>query len=115
MKNTECGIDYLVESLRKGAELNDELIQKSKQIDESNSDNKLEVEIKDYDKNVHTMMLAIQSVGIRVDYITVDLLSKCMNKYAEKGSEMSLKDSAEIQLNHKKYWDEYFSNLKNKK
>ncbi len=46
MEDKISGIDYLVEKLRNGAELNDELIQKSKQIGD-NHDNYSVVKVKD--------------------------------------------------------------------
>lgn len=111
MEDKISGIDYLVEKLRNGAELNDELIQKSKQIGD-NHDNYSVVKIKDYEPKIHMFLLAMQSVGIKVDYITADLVSRCLEVLDKKGGEMSLHDSVKIQISHKEYWREYFMKLK---
>jgi hypothetical protein len=73
---------------------------------------KPKVEIKDYEKEVHYLLLALQGVGISLDYVTADLINLTLKRLNDKGSEMSLMDNAEIVAEHKKKWETYFKNNK---
>ena len=111
MENKLLGTEWLVEQLRNGKELNDDLINEAKQIEESNLIVPKNVLIKDYEKDVNYLMLALGGVGISVDYITTDLIIECIKMVKSKGGHSSLLDMVEIKHQHKKKWSEYFDNL----
>jgi hypothetical protein len=112
MENKLLGTEWLVEQLRNGKELNDELINESKQIEQSNLLVPLKVEIKDYENSVHHLLLAFQSVGISTDYTTADLINECFKLIESKGGDANIEDMVHIKHNHQIKWNEYFKNKK---
>ena len=72
------------------------------------------VQIKDYEKDVQLLMLVLQSVGIRVDYATTDLIKNCVDNLSKKGDKLTLKDMATIKSEHTIKWDNYFEKLQSK-
>lgn len=111
MKNTNLGTEWLVEQLRNGKELNNDLINEAKEIEQSNLIIPKKVLIKDYEKDVSYLLFAFQSVGISTDYITADLICECVKMVKSKGGHSSLMDMVEIKHKHNKKWKEYFDNL----
>jgi hypothetical protein len=107
------GTEWLVEQLRNGKELNDELISQAKGIEESKFIER-KVLIKDYEKDVNYLMLALKGVGIEVDYPTTDLVYECTQMIKKKGDKSSLMDMCEIKHQHSKKWDKYFAELNKK-
>ena len=112
MENKVLGTEWLVEQLRNGKELNDDLINEAKKIEESSFIQPKKVRIKDYSTDVNYLMLALQGVGISTDYITTDLVYKCVNMVRLKGGKSNLMDVCELKSKHKAKWDDYFKNLK---
>ena len=106
------GTEWLVEQLRNGNELNDELINEAKQIEQNNLLVPLEVEIKDYEKDIHYLLMSFQSVGISINYATADLVNECVKLVQSKGADANIEDMVHIKNNHFKKWKEYFKNKK---
>tara|TARA_R110000868_G_scaffold36248_4_gene128780 strand:- start:2667 stop:2909 length:243 start_codon:yes stop_codon:yes gene_type:complete len=67
------------------------------------------VEIKDYEDKQHFLLLALNLVGIHVDYVTVDLINSTLEKLAEKKGNMDMMDAATIKSVHSTKWDIYFN------
>jgi hypothetical protein len=111
MENKLLGTEWLVEQLRNGKELNDDLINEANQIEQSNLIVPKKVLIKDYEKDVNYLMLAMRGVNISVDYVTADLIIECIKMVKSKGGDSSLLDMVEIKHKHNKKWKEYFDNL----
>jgi hypothetical protein len=111
----KLGTEWLVEQLRNGKELNDELILQSKEIEQSNLQKPLEVRIKDYEKNIHHLLLAFQSVGISTNYTTADLINECFKLVELKGGDTNIEDMLKVKEVHFKKWKEYFENLEKTK
>ena len=99
--------------LNKMHELNNTSINQIVQdILDSKKEEKPKVRIKDYEKETHYLLLALQSVGISLDYLTADLIYMTMERLNEKGGNMSINDTSELQINHQKKWKTYFESLK---
>lgn len=73
-----------------------------------------EVKIADYEEKQQLMKLALNLVGIPIDYITVDLVVSTLNVLEQKGEKMDLKDAVKIKSTHEKKWDTYFKNQQKK-
>jgi|LakMenEpi03Aug12_release.lakeMendotaPanAssembly.Ray.scaffolds.fasta_scaffold400379_2 hypothetical protein len=69
------------------------------------------VKIEDYEIEVHQLLVALNLVGISLDYLTADLIHKTIKRLNEKGKDMSLEDSAELQIEHRTKWKLYFEKL----
>lgn len=115
MENKTLGTEWLVEQLRNGKELNDELINEAKKIEENNLSEPLKVEIKDYEKNIHHLLLAFQSVGISIEYPTADLVNECFKLVESKRGDTNIEDMLKVKEGHLKKWKEYFKNLEKTK
>lgn len=106
--------EWLVEQLRNGKELNEELINQAKEF-ELNKINKKNIEIKDYDPEVHLLLVAIQSVGIKCDYLTCDLLNSTLEVLKKLKGEMTIKDICKIKAEHEKKWNLFFETKQDNK
>lgn len=115
MENKKLGTEWLVEQLRNGKELNDELILQAKEIEQFNLQKPLQVRIKDYEKNIHHLLLAFQSVGISIEYPTADLVNECFKLVESKGGDTNIEDMLKVKEGHLKKWKEYFKNLEKTK
>jgi len=73
-----------------------------------------EVLIKDRDKEVEQLRLALVLSGVNASYTTVDLIHRVQMVLKRKKDQFSIKDAAEIEVVHGKYWDDYFSKQQNK-
>lgn len=73
------------------------------------------VEIKDYEDKQHYLLLALNLVGINIDYVTVDLINSALEKLAEKKGNMDMLDAATIKALHEAKWDIYFNPPHSKK
>ena len=77
MENSST-VDWLVDQLRNGKELNEELISEAKLIEETKlayvveNSQKTIVEIKDWEQDVHLLYIALRSVGVGVGSIIVE-------------------------------------------
>lgn len=71
------------------------------------------VEIKDYEEKQHLLLMALNLVGIHIDYITVDLINSTLETLAEKKDNMDIRDAATIKALHEAKWNEYLDS-KNK-
>jgi len=69
---------------------------------------KRKVDIKDYERNRHLFLVLLNSLGIMVDYTTVDLIYMAQTKYIQLGSAMTINDTIELKDAHTKKWDDYF-------
>jgi hypothetical protein len=103
-------------------EINDWLIFQSQKLNQDKKsiiegcikqakDSSKEVRIKDYERNVHYLMSALNGVGIKIDYLTTDLVYMTNDMLQEKGGEMSLMDFCEIKHKHQDKWTEYFKKI----
>jgi hypothetical protein len=70
-----------------------------------------QVKIKDYEKEQHILKVALNSVGLMIDYETVDLIHRTLTVLESKKGEMSILDSSKIVAQHKEDWEEYFKKL----
>lgn len=70
------------------------------------------VRIKDFDRKTHLTMNALRLCGLDINYTTTDLIVRTLKVLAEKDDQFTVKDGANIQVSHEKYWDEYFKKLK---
>ena len=73
-----------------------------------------EVKIADYEEKQQLMKLALNLVGIPIDYITVDLVVSTLNVLEQKGEKMDLKDAVKIKSLHEQKWDNYFKKQQKK-
>jgi len=110
----KLGTEWLVEQLRNGKELNDELIQEAKEIENKNkAERKVnKVAIKDYENDVHLLLNALLLTGIQIDYPTADLVHICLKRFNKLKGKMSISDGVQIKIEHEKKWKEYFESKK---
>lgn len=73
-----------------------------------------QVKIADYEKEQHILKVALNGVGLMIDYQTVDLIHKTLKVLKIKKGQMRITDSISIKTQHKQYWEEYFKNLEQK-
>ena len=73
------------------------------------------VEIKDYEDKQHYLLVALNMVGIHMDYVTADLIHLALTKFTEKGGNMDMLDAASIKEIHAAKWDNYFNPLEKTK
>jgi len=99
--------EWLVEQLRNGKELNDDLINEAKELELSKY-SQIKIEIKDYEPEVHLLILAMQSVGIKIDYITCDLIHSTLKVFNKLNGKMTIMDSCKIKTEHENKWNLYF-------
>jgi predicted nucleotidyltransferase len=69
---------------------------------------KQEVKISDYEEEQHLMMLALNLVGLSVNYTTVDLIHSTLAKLKEAKDSMDLHDAVYIKSQHERKWENYF-------
>ena len=70
------------------------------------------VKIKDRETEVEMFRMALNMVGINVDYIVTDLIDDVVRKMIEKKEKFSMRDAANIQVNHEQKWEKYFKEQK---
>lgn len=114
MENSST-VDWLVDQLRNGKELNEELISEAKLIEETKlayvveNSQKAIVEIKDWEQDVHLLYIALRSVGIGVGYMTTDLINSTLKVFNKSKGKMTLMDACKIKAQHQQKWDSYFA------
>jgi len=114
MENSST-VDWLVDQLRNGKELNEELISEAKLIEEKKlayvveNSQKTIIEIKDWEQDVHLLYIALRSVGIGVGYMTTDLINSTLKVFNKSKGKMTLMDACKIKAEHQQKWDSYFS------
>lgn len=69
------------------------------------------VEIKDYEKEQHQLLIALNMVGIKTDYITTDLIYRVLQVLKKKKGKTDIHDTCTIQHEHAIYWETYFRYL----
>jgi hypothetical protein len=69
---------------------------------------KSEVSISDYEEKQHMLKLALNLVGIPIDYITIDLVVSTLDVIEKKGFKMDLQDAVKIKSFHEEKWENYF-------
>jgi len=72
----------------------------------------MDVPIRKRQDNITFLQMALNLVGIGVDYRTADLINETLIVLNKKKEKMNLLDSAKIQLEWEKKWDEFFKKLK---
>lgn len=72
-----------------------------------------DVKIKDRDNSIEYMRMALNMVGIGVDYKTTVLVKMALDCLKKKKGKMSLKDACEIESAWQSLNDEYREKLKN--
>ena len=73
----------------------------------------MDINIKDRDINVNAFRIAINMVGINIDYKTADLITRVINGVNERGDEFDIKDAAKIEQEWQNDMDKYFKKNKN--
>jgi hypothetical protein len=73
------------------------------------------VKISDYEDKQHLMMVALNMVGLHVDYITVDLIHSTLLKLTENGPAMNVTDAVVVKDTHSRKWIAYFKEQENEK
>ena len=66
------------------------------------------VKISDYEHEKHESLIAINMVGIHIDYITLDLIWDIMKIHHEKGGEVNIEDCVKLKVQHEEKWQRYF-------
>lgn len=108
-------VDWLVDQLRNGKELNEELISEAKLIEETKllyvaeNSRKRVIEIKDWEQDVHWLYLALRSVGFDIDYMATDLVNSTLKVFDKTKGEMTVMDNCKIKAEHQKKWDDYLA------
>jgi hypothetical protein len=69
---------------------------------------KREVKISDYEEKQQMLKLALNLVGIAIDYITIDLVVSTLDVIEKKGLKMDLQDAVKIKSFHEEKWENYF-------
>ena len=71
------------------------------------------VRIKDRSVKIETVRMALNMVGIGVDYIQTDLILKTTEAIRKDSKNFNVQDALDIQTNHSKEWEKYIKNIKN--
>jgi hypothetical protein len=66
------------------------------------------VKISDYEQDRHEALIALNMVGIQVDYITLDLMWDIMTIHRKKGGKVNISDCVKAKTQHDEKWDNYF-------
>ena len=66
------------------------------------------VEYKDRTDENNAVHLALRAVGLEISYEMSDLVKMTMEAVNKNGLDLTIKDTAKIQLKHEKKWSEYF-------
>ena len=72
------------------------------------------VKISDYEHEKHESLIALNMVGIQIDYITHDLIWDIMKIHHEKGGQANIEDCVKIKLQHEEKWERYFEQQEKK-
>jgi len=72
----------------------------------------MKVKIKDRDKEVEMLRMALNMAGINVDHVVTDLINDVFRKLVVKGGQFSMRDATDIQVNHEEKWERYFKKQK---
>ena len=67
------------------------------------------VKIKDYQEDIHLMLIALNMSGLSVDYITTDLINDVLTVLKKKKGKMDILDSVTIKSKHEEKCSNYFS------
>jgi hypothetical protein len=68
------------------------------------------VKISDYEQDRHEALIALNMVGIQVDYITLDMIWDIMEIHRKKGGKVNISDCVKAKTQHEQKWDNYFKN-----
>ena len=69
------------------------------------------VKISHYQQDRHEALIALNMVGIQVDYITLDLMWDIIEIHHEKRGDVNITDCVKVKTQHEEKWDNYFKNL----
>ncbi|TXG83062.1 MAG: hypothetical protein E6R13_04300 [Spirochaetes bacterium] len=67
-----------------------------------------EVKIKDYEQDVHLLKIALNMVGLSVNYETTDLINETLIVLKKKKGKMDISDTVSIRMKHEEKWTNYF-------
>jgi hypothetical protein len=56
-------------------------------------------------KDTQYIHAGMRMVGIDVNYQTADLIMKVVAKVKEKGGDMNIEDTVEIEMEHERHWN----------
>jgi hypothetical protein len=73
------------------------------------------VKISDYEQQKHESLIAINMVGIHIDYVTLDLIWEIMEIHHNKGGQVNIEDCVKIKVKHEEKWQKYFDEQNNTK
>ena len=66
------------------------------------------VKISDYQQDRHELLIALNMIGIQVDYITLDMIWDIMQIHNKKGGKVNITDCVKVKLLHQERWENYF-------
>lgn len=66
------------------------------------------VEYKDRADDNNAVHLALRAVGLEISYEMSDLVKMTMEAVQENGLNLTIRDTAKIQVEHEKKWNKYF-------
>jgi hypothetical protein len=66
------------------------------------------VKISDYEQEKHESLIAVNMVGIHIDYVTLDLIWDIMQLYHKKGGKVNINDCCKMKARHEEKWQRYF-------
>jgi len=67
----------------------------------------MKVRTEDMEKDIHQKMIALQMVGINIDYPNVELILIGLAAEEKLGSQFTIKDAAEIRTIFADRWEQY--------
>ena len=68
------------------------------------------VKISDYQQDRHELLIALNMIGIQVDYITLDMIWEIMQIHNKKGGKVNISDCVKAKTQHEEKWENYFKN-----
>jgi hypothetical protein len=70
----------------------------------------MRVDYQDRDEQINYATLGLRSVGLNVEYDTVELIVETLKKVEELKGDFSIMDASRIQAKHEEKWKKYFEN-----
>ena len=72
----------------------------------------MKIKLEDRDLRIEYYRLAINMVGISIDYQTTDMIATLIRRIDDIGGDFTLKDAVRIQVECGQRWEEYFKKQK---
>jgi hypothetical protein len=66
------------------------------------------VKISDYEQDKHESLIALNMVGVHIDYVTLDLIWDVMQLHHIKGGKVNIEDCCTLKAQHEEKWQKYF-------